>query len=172
VHQKGIDFVIDAADEIVRHGGQMVVIGRGEPAIEDALTERFARDPRQLGLHVGYDETQARRIFAGADFLLMPSRFEPCGLSQMFAQKVGTLPIVHRTGGLADTVQDGVTGFQFAQLTVEAVCESVKRAFSVFGAKNVLSRMRSSAMSQSFSWRESAFAYGSVYQRGIGNRPR
>ncbi|HEY8580471.1 MAG TPA: glycogen synthase GlgA, partial [Beijerinckiaceae bacterium] len=123
VHQKGIDFVIDAADTIVQNGGQLVVIGKGEPQIEAALAARCARDPQALGLRVGYDETQARRIFAGADFLLMPSRFEPCGLSQMFAQRVGTLPIVHRTGGLADTVQDGVTGFQFAQLTIEALAE-------------------------------------------------
>lgn len=171
VHQKGIDFVIDAADEIVANGGQMVVIGRGEPTIEKALEARFRRDPQALGLRVGYDEQQARRIFAGSDFLLMPSRFEPCGLSQMFAQRVGTLPIVHRTGGLADTVRDGETGFQFTQLTVEAVVGSVKRAFGVFRAKGALSRMRHTAMSQTFSWRDSAMAYGSLYLRGIGNRP-
>lgn len=170
VHQKGMDFVIGAADEIVDRGGQVVVLGKGEPEIERALTARFARRPRALAVCVGYDESLARRLYAGGDFLLMPSRFEPCGLSQMFAMRAGTLPIVHRTGGLADTVRDGVTGFQFASLTLEGFLSSVRRAFSVFDAKPLLRRMRINAMRQNFSWRESAGLYASLYLRGIGNR--
>ena len=131
VQQKGIEFVIDAADEIVERGGQIVVIGSGEAQIEKSLRAKFAQRPGALGLHIGYEEGLARRIYAGSDFLLMPSRFEPCGLSQMFAQRVGSLPIVHRTGGLADTVRDGVTGFQFGALTREAMMNAVRRAFSV-----------------------------------------
>jgi starch synthase len=170
VEQKGIDFIIDAVDDIVARGGQIVVIGSGEARIEKALQSKFAERPDALGLCVGYEESLARRIFAGSDFLLMPSRFEPCGLSQMFAQRVGSLPIVHRTGGLADTVRDGVTGFQFGALTPEAMLNAVRRAFAVFNAKPVLSRMRHNAMRQSFSWRESAELYSSLYLRGIGNR--
>lgn len=170
VQQKGIDFVVDAADEIVDRGGQIVVIGQGESQIEKALRCKFSKRPRNLGLRVGYDEGLARRIYAGSDFLLMPSRFEPCGLSQMFAQRVGSLPIVHRTGGLADTVRDGVTGFQFGALTLESLMGGVRRAFSVFQSRPALARMRRNAMSQSFSWSGSAQLYGSLYMRGIGNR--
>ncbi|MDB5569756.1 MAG: glgA [Hyphomicrobiales bacterium] len=171
VHQKGIDFVIGAADRIVANGGQLVVIGRGEPQIEQALEETCARHPQSLSVRVGYEEAQARRIFAGADFLLMPSRFEPCGLSQMFAQRAGALPIVHRTGGLADTVQDGVTGFHVTQLTVDGLLAGVRRAFNVFAQKTTLARMRTNAMAQKFSWSNSAADYGALYLRGIGNRP-
>jgi len=170
VHQKGIDFVIAAADEIVRGGGQIVVIGRGEARLEQALAQTARRHCGAVGVHVGYEERRARRAFAGADFLLMPSRFEPCGLSQMFAQKVGTLPIVHRTGGLADTVEDGVTGFQFTQLSLEGLLGGVARAFAAFSSRQRLSRMRRNAMAQRFSWRRSAQDYGALYMRGIGNR--
>jgi starch synthase len=170
VHQKGIDFVIEAADEIVRGGGQIVVIGRGEPGIERALTQTASRHPGAVSVHVGYEERRARRAFAGADFLLMPSRFEPCGLSQMFAQTAGTLPIVHRTGGLADTVEDGVTGFQFTTLSREGLLGGVARAFSAYASAQRLSRMRRNAMGRRFSWRRSAQDYGALYMRGVGNR--
>ena len=170
VHQKGIDFVVEAADEIVDHGRQIAVIGQGEPKIEKALRCRFAKHPQSLAFQPRYDEALARRMFAGSDFLLMPSRFEPCGLSQMFAQRFGSLPIVHRTGGLADTVLDGVTGFQFSAMSVEGLLSGVRRAFSVFDRKPILARMRTAAMKQTFSWTESAETYGSLYMRGIGNR--
>ena len=170
VHQKGIDFIVEAADEIAEFGGQIAVIGEGDPQIEKSLRCKFSRHPRALGFLSRYDESLARRMYAGSDFLLMPSRFEPCGLSQMFAQRLGSLPIVHRTGGLADTVRDGVTGFQFSAPSVEGLLGGVRRAFSVFARKSQLSRMRLNAMSQTFSWRESAQTYGSLYMRGIGNR--
>jgi starch synthase len=170
VHQKGVDYVAEAAEEIVDHGGQIAVIGEGDPQIVKHLRDRFSRHPRALSLLTRYDEKLARRMYAGGDFLLMPSRFEPCGLSQMFAQRMGALPIVHRTGGLADTVRDGVTGFQFSAPNVEGLVGGVRRAFSVFARKSQLSRMRLNAMSQSFSWRESAQTYASLYMRGIGNR--
>lgn len=170
VQQKGIDFVLDAADDIADHGGQIVVVGAGEPDIEEAVRARFAERPASLAAFIGYDEGLARRLYAGSDFLLMPSRFEPCGLSQMFAQRAGALPIVHHTGGLADTVRDGRTGFQFRRLTLEGLMGAVARAFRVFHAKGALSRMRLNAMRQDFSWSDSAAAYGSLYLRGIGNR--
>lgn len=170
VQQKGIDFIMQAADEIVEHGGQIAVIGQGDPEIEKAMRCRFARHPQALGFQDRYDEVLARRMFAGSHFLLMPSRFEPCGLSQMFAQRFGSLPIVHRTGGLADTVRDGVTGFQFSAMSVNGLLNGVRRAFAVFDKKPLLSRMRAAAMKQTFSWTESADTYGSLYMRGIGNR--
>lgn len=170
VQQKGIDFVLEAADAIADRGGQIVVVGAGEPGIEDAVRARFAQRPRHLAAYIGYDEKLARRLYAGSDFLLMPSRFEPCGLSQMFAQRAGALPIVHHTGGLADTVRDGRTGFQFRSLSLDGLMGAVTRAFRVFQAKGALSQMRLDAMSQNFSWSESAAAYASLYMRGIGNR--
>ena len=115
VHQKGIDLVLSAADEIVEAGGQIVVTGSGEPAIEQALMDAHRRRPDAIGVAIGFNDAQARRIFAGSDFTLMPSRFEPCGLSQMYAQRFGSLPIGHQTGGLAETITDGETGFLFSQ---------------------------------------------------------
>src|SRR6476660_3416872 len=114
VHQKGVDLVLSAADEIIEAGGQIIVTGSGEPAIEQALVDAHRRRPDAIGVVIGFNDGQARRIFAGSDFTLMPSRFEPCGLSQMYAQKFGSLPIGHQTGGLAETITDGETGFLFA----------------------------------------------------------
>ena len=115
VHQKGVDLVLSAADEIIEAGGQIVVTGSGEAHIEQALVDAHRRRPDAIGVTIGFNDAQARRIFAGSDFTLMPSRFEPCGLSQMYAQRFGSLPIGHQTGGLAETIKDGETGFLFSQ---------------------------------------------------------
>src|SRR5262249_1498164 len=111
VHQKGVDLVLAAADEIVESGGQIIVTGSGEPGIERALVEAQRRRPDAIGVAIGFNDGQARRIFAGSDFTLMPSRFEPCGLSQMYAQRFGSLPIGHQTGGLAQTIKTRQTPF-------------------------------------------------------------
>ena len=101
VHQKGVDLVIESAQAIVDAGGQIVVTGKGETRFEEALLQAQVRAPRSIAVKIGFDDAEARKIFAGSDFTLMPSRFEPCGLSQMYAQRFGSLPIGHRTGGLA-----------------------------------------------------------------------
>ena len=129
VHQKGVDLVLSAADEIIEAGGQIVVTGSGEPAIEQALVDAHRRRPDAIGVAIGFNDGQARRIFAGSDFTLMPSRFEPCGLSQMYAQRFGSLPIGHQTGGLAETIKDGETGFLFSQPSAESFLGGVRRAF-------------------------------------------
>jgi starch synthase len=167
VHQKGIDLVLDAADEIIAAGGQIVVTGSGEPEIEKALVEAHRRRPDAIGVNIGFNEGQARRIFAGSDFTLMPSRFEPCGLSQMYAQRFGSLPIGHQTGGLAETITDGETGFLFAQPSAESFLGGIRRAFSAFVAKDRLYSMRRSAMARSFSWDISAACYGALYQKTV-----
>src|SRR6202035_2330685 len=128
VHQKGVDLVLSAADEIIAAGGQLIVTGSGEPGIEQALIEAHRRRPDAIGVTIGFNDGQARRIFAGSDFTLMPSRFEPCGLSQMYAQKFGSLPIGHQTGGLAETIMDGETGFLFAQPSTESFLGGIRRA--------------------------------------------
>src|ERR1700744_2459545 len=167
VHQKGIDLVLSAADEIVAAGGQIVVTGSGEPHIERALIDAHRRRPDAIGGTMGFNDGQARRIFAGSDFTLMPSRFEPCGLSQMYAQRFGSLPIGHQTGGLAETITDGETGFLFSQPSTESFLGGIRRAFSTFAAKERLHSMRRSAMARSFSWDISAACYSALYRKTV-----
>jgi starch synthase len=167
VHQKGIDLVLSAADEIIDAGGQLVVTGMGEPALEQALVDAHRRRPDAIGVAIGFNDGQARRIFAGSDFTLMPSRFEPCGLSQMYAQRFGSLPIGHQTGGLAETITDGETGFLFSKPSAESLLGGIRRAFSTFMAKDRLDAMRRRAMSRSFSWDLSADCYGKLYRRTV-----
>ena len=170
VHQKGIDLVTAAADEIVANGGQVVVTGRGEETYERAIRDLAARHPGRVACRIGFDEAEARRIFAGSDFLLMPSRFEPCGLSQMYAQRCGALPVAHRTGGLADTVADGLTGFLFHDFSLQGFTGALRRAFDTFASKRQLNTMRRIAMMRTFAWTDSARDYELLYLRTIGNR--
>lgn len=163
VHQKGIDLVVSTADAIVEAGGQIVVTGRGEPHLEHALEEARRRHPENIAVALDFDDSQARRIFAGSDFTLMPSRFEPCGLSQMYAQRFGSLPIGYRTGGLSDTIQDGRTGFLFKRFSSDGFFGALCRAFATFGAKRRLHSMRELAMAQPFGWQDSAREYASLY---------
>jgi starch synthase len=167
VHQKGIDLVLSAADEIIDAGGQIVVTGSGEPQLEQALVEAHRRRPDAIGVTIGFNDAQARRIFAGSDFTLMPSRFEPCGLSQMYAQRFGSLPIGHQTGGLAETITDGETGFLFAQPSIESFLGGIRRAFSTFVSTDRLDSMRRSAMARSFSWDLSAAYYNTLYRKTL-----
>lgn len=167
VHQKGIDLVLSAADEIIASGGQIVVTGSGETELEDALVEAHRRRPDAIGVAIGFSDAQARRIFAGSDFTLMPSRFEPCGLSQMYAQRFGSLPIGHQTGGLAETIKDGETGFLFDKPSAESLIGSLRRAFKAFDAKDRLDAMRRSAMAKSYSWEQSAARYGTLYRKMV-----
>ncbi len=171
VQQKGIDLSLQVAETIVAEGGQLVVIGQGESRFEDALRGLARRRPDAVGVHVGFDETDARRMFAGSDFLLMPSRFEPCGLAQMYAQRFGSLPVVRRTGGLADTVEDGVTGFTFTEASPKGFMGAVRRALDTFQQKKRLNAMRRSAMARRFGWDDAAGHYAGLYTRAFGNGP-
>lgn len=171
VHQKGVDLAIQAAEAIVAEGGQLVVTGQGEVRFETALADLARRHRGAVGVRVGFDETEARRMFAGSDFFLMPSRFEPCGLSQMYAQRFGSLPIARRTGGLADTVEDGVTGFLFGESSAQALGDAVRRALDTFRQTRRLNAMRRNAMGRHFGWDRSADGYASLYRRAIGNGP-
>lgn len=163
VHQKGVDLVLAAADTVVKAGGQIIVTGKGEPRFEDALKEAEQRNPGSFKAAIRFDPAEARRIFAGSDFTLMPSRFEPCGLSQMYAQRFGSLPIGRQTGGLSETIVDGETGFLFSEASAESLLGGISRAFATFRAKDRLNRMRARAMSQRFGWRHSARNYSQLY---------
>jgi starch synthase len=165
VHQKGIDLAIEAAENIVEQGGQLAVTGQGEPQFEEALRDLESRNPGKVGVRIGFDEAEARCLFAGSDFLLMPSRFEPCGLSQMYAQRYGSLPVAYKTGGLADTIEDGVTGFLFSELSLDGLMDGVARAFESFGSKKKLNEMRRRAMASPANWLQSARRYNGLYQQ-------
>ena len=165
VHQKGLDLAIDAAESIVGAGGQLVATGRGEPYFENAMRDLARRHPGEVGVRIGFDDQEARRMFAASDFLLMPSRFEPCGLSQMYAQRFGSLPIAYATGGLADTIEDGVTGFLFDKFSRDGLVSAIRRAVDTHASRRDLRRMRRVAMSRSFDWKGSAAHYLTLYRR-------
>jgi starch synthase len=167
VHQKGFDLMIGAAETVVREGGQIAIMGQGEAVVERELGLLAKRHPGNIALKVGFDEVEARCMFAGSDFLLMPSRFEPCGLSQMYAQRFGSLPIARRTGGLADSIEDGLTGFLFGSDSVDGCLEAVRRALNVFGSRDIFAAMRRLAMARNFSWSRSAGSYQDIYARVI-----
>jgi len=169
VHQKGVDLVLSAAESIVRAGGQIIITGKGDCAIEHALLEARHRRPDAIAVAIRFNSGEAHRIFAGSDFTMMPSRFEPCGLSQMYAQRFGSLPIGRKTGGLAETIADGETGFLFRDPSPESFMGGIVRAFATFGSKRRLYRMRESAMAQSFSWTKSASSYKAIYRDLAGN---
>lgn len=165
VHQKGLDLVARVAKDIVAAGGQLAILGLGSPEIE-AVLSRTARAHRDdIGLLIGFNDLMARRIIAGSDFFLMPSRFEPCGQTQMQAQRYGTLPVAHATGGLLDTVEDGQTGLLFAELSVNGIRDACGRAFEVFSEGPRLRSMRRAAMAKCFSWRLAASSYQALYER-------
>jgi starch synthase len=164
VHQKGVDLSIDAADEIIAAGGQIVATGTGERSLEEAMLGLQKRHPESVGVNIGFDDAQARQMFAGSDFFLMPSRFEPCGLSQMYAQKFGSLPIAHRTGGLVDTIEDGSTGFLFSSFSKRGLLAAVERALATFISRDHIRTMRCKAMSRNFAWERSADRYSALYR--------
>jgi starch synthase len=164
VHQKGVDLVLEAADTVVRAGGQIIVTGKGEPQFEDALKQAEWRNRDNFAAVIRFDDGEARRIFAGSDFTLMPSRYEPCGLSQMYAQRFGSLPIGRQTGGLSETIVDGETGFLFTESSAQSLLGGISRAFATYRFKDRLNRMRERAMSQPFEWRHPAQNYGALYQ--------
>jgi len=170
VHQKGLDLVAEAANDIVENGGQIAILGLGDPEIEHMLSSTSRRHRNDIGVLIGFNEPMARRIVAASDFTLMPSRFEPCGLTQMQAQRYGALPIAHATGGLADTIDDGTTGFLFATPSSDALMAACHRAFDAFDDAGQLSDMRRAAMARCFSWSGAAAEYEALYRRLIGPR--
>ncbi|MGQ7261446.1 glycogen synthase GlgA [Vreelandella sp. V005] len=169
VHQKGLDLTIEAAKAIVHAGGQIVFMGCGEQHVEEALRKLAIRFPGAITAYIGFDEYQARCLFAGSDFLLMPSRFEPCGLSQLYAQRFGSLPIAHRTGGLADTIEDGVTGFLFDDMQFGSYMHAIQRAFAVYKSTDLFNAMRGAAMTGRYHWKQSIVPYSKLYLQALEN---
>jgi starch synthase len=169
-HQKGLDLVLAVADGIIHRGGQLVMLGTGDKELEQAVRDTVARHPGRAACHIGYDEGLSHRIEAGADCFLMPSRFEPCGLNQMYSLRYGTLPIVHATGGLRDTVEDGVTGFQFQEATPHALWLVIERALALYADKPAWKKMMLTGMSRDFSWEHRAGEYAALYREMTGRQ--
>jgi len=175
VEQKGVDLILDALDELFEQPLQLVILGDGEEALERRLREAAARYPQQLAIRIGYDEPLAHRIEAGSDCFLMPSRYEPCGLNQMYSMRYGTVPIVHSTGGLADTVTDlddktardyTATGFTFEADSPAALLEACGRALAYYQTSRVdWWKLVITGMKKDFGWSNSAQQYLSLYQR-------
>lgn len=163
--QKGIDLTLEVADSLIQKGGRLAVMGTGDKTLEAALLNLAKRHPQQVGVHIGFNEIEARRIFAGSDFLLMPSRFEPCGLTQMYAQRFASLPIATCTGGLADTIEDGVNGFLFQETTLPSYKAAIHRAFNVYQYPELLNAMRCHAMNAPLYWSDSVRPYQRLYQQ-------
>jgi starch synthase len=172
--QKGIDLVLEAAPRLLARPVQLAVLGTGERRFEQALAALAAAHPGRVAIRVGFDETLAHLIEAGADIFLMPSRFEPCGLNQMYSQRYGTPPVVRRTGGLADTVtdctpetleRDEATGFVFEAEDAGALVTALERAHAAFADRALWRRLQQNGMRRDFSWAAAARRYAEVYVR-------
>jgi starch synthase len=163
--QKGIDLVLQALPGIVAGGGQLVVLGQGEPELQDALLAAAARHPGAVAVKVGFDEGLAHLIEAGADCFLMPSRFEPCGLNQMYSQAYGTPPLVNATGGLADSVEDGVTGFVMRSADADGFADALRRAQAAHADGPRWRAIQQQGMARDFGWDKSAAQYVEVYRQ-------
>ena len=164
-HQKGVDLLAGAAQDILALGAQLCVLGRGERQYEAALSALAARHPQSIAVAIGFNEDLAHLIEAGADIFLMPSRFEPCGLNQMYSQRYGTPPVARATGGLVDTIADGETGFLFERAESAALVTALRRALAVYGDTRRWREMQRRAMARDFSWSAPARQYADLYAR-------
>jgi starch synthase len=186
VDQKGFDLIAAMASELPRLDATFVVLGTGEPRYQDLWRRLAASHPERIAARIGFDESLAHLIEGGADIFLMPSRFEPCGLNQMYSLRYGTVPVVRAVGGLADTVRDplssvGVrradsvaTGLVFHDYTPGALLETLRRALAAFKKPRVWKTLQRAGMKQDHSWDRSAREYVRIYGRvsGVGTAVR
>ncbi len=172
--QKGLDLLIRMADVLVTSGARLVVLGQGEPEVEQGLLALAARYPRRVAASIRYDEALAHRIMAGSDIFLMPSRFEPCGLNQLYALRYGAVPIVAAVGGLADSVTDAgqvgidrglTTGFAMRRFSPASLSLAIGKAMAVYPIGTLWQALQRNGMRQDFSWTRSAERYSALYGR-------
>jgi starch synthase len=174
VEQKGLDILVDALDALSLLGIRIIIVGTGDSSIERQLIMALNRFPQNLGLRITYDDALARKVFAGSDFFLIPSRYEPCGLTQMYSQKYGAVPIVRAVGGLDDTVEEfrpetsEGTGFKFQKSDPDSLVGAVRRALGAWKNPKWMSSLRRNGMRRDFSWKRSAGAYLDLYRELLG----
>ncbi|MEN9842628.1 MAG: hypothetical protein RLZZ612_457 [Pseudomonadota bacterium] len=176
--QKGLHLLPDIIHELVQRGGQLAVLGSGDAAIESALSACVQQHPTHMALRLGYDEALAHRLIAGGDVILVPSRFEPCGLTQLYGLRYGTLPLVRAVGGLADTVTDcslehladgTATGFVFQQLHAQDLLAALRRALVLWRRPSEWQTVQRQGMTQRHDWQQAARAYMRLYRHGQGS---
>lgn len=176
--QKGIDLLPQIVPLIIARKGRLIVHGEGDSALEDSLLSLAKRYPELVCAHIGYDERLAHMIQAGSDFIIQPSRFEPCGLTQLYALRYGALPIVSRTGGLAETIIDAndaaieagvATGFQFEPANSDDLEAAIERAVNAYNDRDLFKRLQAQAMSANFSWDKSAGQYMALFESLVGD---
>ncbi len=174
--QKGLQLVLSGLDALVAQGGQLALLGSGDAWLEEAFRKRAAARPEAVSATVGYDEALAHRLFGAGDVTLVPSRFEPCGLTQMYGLKYGSLPLVHRVGGLADTVVDctledmasgAATGFCFDAFNEAGYARALRRAFALYARPADWRRVRAAAMRRPADWGSAAAQYIDIYQKAL-----
>ncbi len=171
-HQKGVDLLLEKLPAFIESGGAVVVLGSGDPGYEYALGELAARYPQSVGLHIGYDEELSHRLYAGADLVLVPSRFEPCGLTQLIGLRYGAIPLVAATGGLRDTVVDATpehladgtaTGFTFSDIDAGGLGFALGRSVDLYKDQATWAQLRSQALNTPVDWGTSAAVYARLF---------
>ncbi len=174
--QKGMELVLEALPGLLAEGCQLVMLGSGDAHLEEAFRAAADGHRGQVAVRIGYDDELSRRIYAGSDTFLMPSRYEPCGLGQLIALRYGVAPVVRRTGGLADTVTEfdparrSGTGFMFDDFTADALLAAVRRAASTYRQPSVWKALVRNAMAEDFSWDASAREYVTLYRKALKAR--
>ncbi len=169
--QKGFDVLAGAVEELIGLGVSLVLLGTGDKTYEKQFAELGVRHRKHFGVKIAFDNALAHKIEAGADMFLMPSRYEPCGLNQMYSMRYGTIPVVRATGGLDDTIKEFDTksgkgnGFKFAEYSSGALVEAVKRALGVYEKREAWLGLVKNAMKEDFSWNRSALRYEKVYRQ-------
>lgn len=175
--QKGLDMLLPLCDRLVEQGASLVVLGTGEQPLESGFKAAAARHRGRIGVEIGYDEGLSHLIQAGADAILIPSRFEPCGLTQLYGLRYGCIPVVSRVGGLADTMIDAneaaieagvATGVVFSPATEEALSEAIRRTIALFSRPKVWHKMQRRGMKSDVSWELSAAKYATLYASVLG----
>jgi starch synthase len=171
--QKGVDILLAALEEMLATEMQFVILGSGDPALQRGYQTLARRYPTKAIARIGYDHALSHRIEAGCDFFLMPSRFEPCGLNQMYSLRYGAIPIVRRTGGLDDSVvdltedADLADGIKFTEFTSRALAGAIRKALVLYRTPDLLTQMRKNGMTADFSWGRTTIDYERVYQRAL-----
>lgn len=170
-HQKGVDILLGALEEMLSTDMQFVVLGSGEAAFESAYKDLARRHPTKVSAQIGFNQGLSHRVEAGCDFFVMPSRFEPCGLNQMYSLHYGTVPIVRITGGLDDSVTDisespnHADGIKFAEYSSSAVAKGIRKALALYADPELLAHYRINGMITDFSWDKTAKEYEKAYRR-------
>jgi len=174
--QKGIDLIVEAAEEIIKRGASMIILGVGDAKYNNLCRNIAARYPEYISSHITFDDALAHKIEAGCDMFAMPSRYEPCGLNQLYSFRYGTLPVVRETGGLGDTVIDIDTdtergnGIKFRMAAKEDLINAVSRAIELYKDKSRWQKIQKRIMKLDFSWEASALHYKELYTKLLGLR--